>query len=384
MKKILTTLVILVTLLAGCDSTPQEKPITDYQNLPYYGFIKETNPEVTIVFSDKSEIKIQLFPEIAPNTVNNFLALAEDNFYDGIIFHRVIENFVMQGGDPDGTGMGGADYNIVGEFIQNGINNTLQHHRGVISMARSQKLNSASSQFFLVHADSNFLDEAYAGFGGILEGFDVLDKFSTAETDQNDRPLEEIKIKDVIVNKKIVSYAKPVTLSKEYYAAETYLDTNNPRVEITFDDDQVIELELFPEVAPTTVENFIKLINEEFYNGLTIHRVFKDFAILGGDPDGDGSGGSDETIFGEFKENAFNNNLTHQRGVISMFRTEEKNSGSSQFFIITQDTQTLDGDYAAFGFIISGLDVLDSINEIETDDSGNPSSDIIIKSIKVK
>jgi peptidyl-prolyl cis-trans isomerase B (cyclophilin B) len=125
---------------------------------------------------NNNEIKIELYPEIAPNTVNNFISLIKNNFYDGLIFHRVIKGFMLQGGCPDGNGMGGPGYSIKGEFYENGVKNELKHHRGVLSMARSQMPNSAGSQFFIMHKDSPHLDEQYAGFGKVIEGMDIVDK----------------------------------------------------------------------------------------------------------------------------------------------------------------------------------------------------------------
>lgn len=386
MKKILVTLLVLVTLLAGCktqEDPSKDKPLTDYVDLPYYEYLNDTNPEVRIIFSDKSEIKLQLFPEIAPNTVNNFLSLAEENFYDGVIFHRIIKDFMMQGGDPQGTGTGGADYNIVGEFLQNNVENPLPHYRGVISMARSQSLNSASSQFFIVHKDSNFLDGQYAGFGAILEGFDVLDKFCNVET-INDKPIDDIEIKDIIVNKKGIKYPEPLTISKLFFEADTYLDKDNPRVIITFENNDAVEVELFKNVAPKTVENFINLVNEGFYDETEIHRIIKDFAILGGAKLGDETVEDIKMIYGEFKANGFDNSLTHQRGVISMLRNETPDSATSQFFILQKDTPTLDGAYAGFGYIVSGIEIIDKIAQTEVDEENVPASPVIIKSIKIK
>lgn len=160
----------------------------------------EGNPIVTITMEDNSEIIIELYPDIAPNTVNNFISLIQKNYYDGVIFHRVIPNFMIQGGDPTGTGRGGPGYSIKGEFTSNGFQNDLLHERGVISMARTMDPNSAGSQFFIMVADSPHLDGDYASFGKVIEGMEVVDRIVSVETDPSDKPLEEQKMKKVTVD----------------------------------------------------------------------------------------------------------------------------------------------------------------------------------------
>lgn len=155
--------------------------------------------KVQIEMENGGKIVVELYPEHAPITVENFLSLVNSGFYNGLIFHRVIENFMIQGGDPQGTGMGGSGKNIKGEFSANGVNNTLKHDRGVISMARSQNKDSASSQFFIMHKAAPHLDGQYAAFGKVIEGMDVVDKIATTPTDKYDRPAEEQKMKEVKV-----------------------------------------------------------------------------------------------------------------------------------------------------------------------------------------
>lgn len=157
------------------------------------------NPVVTIEMENGSVIKAELYPQVAPNTVNNFISLVKKGFYDGVIFHRVISGFMLQGGDPDGTGMGGPGYSIKGEFTQNGFKNDLKHEPGVLSMARTMMPNSAGSQFFIMHQDAPHLDGQYAAFGKVIEGIDVVDKIATVKTDYSDRPLTEQKIKSMTV-----------------------------------------------------------------------------------------------------------------------------------------------------------------------------------------
>lgn len=158
------------------------------------------NPIVTFEMENGDIIKAELYPKIAPNTVNNFISLINDNFYDGLIFHRVIKGFMIQGGDPEGTGMGGPGYGIKGEFASNGFENNLEHEAGVLSMARSMMPNSAGSQFFIMHKDSPHLDGDYAGFGKVIEGMDVVDRIAETKTDISDRPVDEQKIKKVTVD----------------------------------------------------------------------------------------------------------------------------------------------------------------------------------------
>ena len=156
-------------------------------------------PVATIEMQDGGVITVELYPEIAPNSVANFVELANSGYYDGVIFHRVIAGFMIQGGDPTGTGMGGPGYHIKGEFAANGFENNLKHTRGVISMARSSDPDSAGSQFFIMHADAPYLDGQYAAFGMVTEGMDVVDRIATTATDANDRPVEEQTIQSIRV-----------------------------------------------------------------------------------------------------------------------------------------------------------------------------------------
>lgn len=168
------------------------------------------NPVVTITMSDGAVMKAELYPEIAPNTVNNFVKLASSGFYNGIIFHRVIEGFMIQGGDPTGTDMGGPGYSIRGEFSANGFKNDLKHTRGVLSMARSARPDSAGSQFFIMHDDAPHLNGQYAAFGKLTEGYDVLDKIASVPTDYSDRPQTEQRIKSMTVETFGEEYPDPV------------------------------------------------------------------------------------------------------------------------------------------------------------------------------
>ena len=171
--------------------------------------MSEKNPIVTFTMESGDIMKAELYPEIAPNTVNNFISLVSRGFYNNLIFHRVIEGFMIQGGDPDGTGMGGPDYSIRGEFAQNGFSNELKHTKGVLSMARSNHPDSAGSQFFIMHKDAPHLDGAYAAFGKVIEGEDVIDRIAGVPTDWNDRPMETQRMKSVTVETFGVTYPEP-------------------------------------------------------------------------------------------------------------------------------------------------------------------------------
>ena len=167
------------------------------------------NPVVTIEMMNGDTIKAELYPEIAPNTVTNFIRLVKKGFYDGRIFHRVISGFMIQGGCPDGTGMGGPGYCIKGEFLQNGFPNSLNHTEGVLSMARAMSPNSAGSQFFIMHKDAPHLDGAYAAFGKVIEGMENVNKIADVRTDYSDRPMKEQKIKAMTVETFGEEYPEP-------------------------------------------------------------------------------------------------------------------------------------------------------------------------------
>lgn len=167
------------------------------------------NPIVTITMANGDVMKAELYPEIAPNSVNNFISLVKKGFYDGLIFHRVIKGFMIQGGCPDGTGMGGPGYSIKGEFSQNGFKNDLKHTEGVLSMARAMHPDSAGSQFFLMHKNSPHLDGAYAAFGKVVEGLEIVNKIAEVQTDYSDRPFEDQVIQSMTVNTFGVDYPEP-------------------------------------------------------------------------------------------------------------------------------------------------------------------------------
>lgn len=198
-KSIFLITFIIMLLIAGCSKSPgvsesNNKGTDDYKS-QYMG----KKPVVSIQMEDGAVIKAELYPDIAPKTVDNFVGLVQKGFYDGLIFHRVIPEFIIQGGDPTGTGTGGPGYAIPGEFKNNGFNNDLRHSRGVLSMARSQDPNSAGSQFFIMVKDSPHLDGEYAAFGKVIEGMDEVDKIVNIKRDKNDKHLTDQRIKKVTV-----------------------------------------------------------------------------------------------------------------------------------------------------------------------------------------
>ena len=190
MKKIVLIL-SMTALLVGCG--PQESVSQPEQELP-----DTINAAITL--ENGGVIELELYPNIAPQSVCNFAYLARQGFYDGLIFHRVIEGFMIQGGDPEGSGMGGPGYGIKGEFSANGVENPLSHERGVISMARSNDPDSGGSQFFIVHQDNDFLDGSYAAFGKVTKGMEYVDEIAETPTDESDRPLEEVRIKTITID----------------------------------------------------------------------------------------------------------------------------------------------------------------------------------------
>ncbi|MEJ8778335.1 peptidylprolyl isomerase [Pseudogracilibacillus sp. ICA-222130] len=213
-KKWLMSLLVVISMLilAACQNdaneevekkeTEQQQEIGNNEEKEVAKVDDSIKPVVTMTMENGGEVKIELYPSIAPNTVNNFISLVEDGFYDGLIFHRVIPGFMVQGGDPEGNGMGGPGYYIPGEFENNGFENNLAHTRGVLSMARSEDPNSAGSQFFIMTDDAEHLDGEYAAFGEVVEGMDVVDEIVSVERDAGDKPVEDQVIKSMKVDLK--------------------------------------------------------------------------------------------------------------------------------------------------------------------------------------
>ena len=198
-KLILIVLCLAMAIMPGCAAQKAAEPAASADG--------NTNPIATITMEDGGVIKAELYPEIAPNTVANFVELANSGFYDGLIFHRVIPGFMIQGGCPEGTGYGDPGYSIKGEFTANGFKNDLKHTRGVLSMARQAwPYDSAGSQFFIMHVDYPYLDDQYAAFGKVIEVIEVVDKIASVKTNAGDKPLEDVVIKSIAVDTKGVEY----------------------------------------------------------------------------------------------------------------------------------------------------------------------------------
>ena len=328
-------------------------------------------------------ITVQLDQISAPISAANFVKLANDGFYNGLTFHRIIEGFMMQGGDPNGDGSGGSANNIVGEFSANGYQNNILHKRGVISMARSQDNNSASSQFFIMHQDATHLDGQYAAFGYVTQGLDIVDTICTTAQPMDGNGTiaksQQPKITSVTIRTEKGAPTNSTggndsgsSVTETVYTPPALEESLTYYADIAIQDHGTVTVELNQSLAPVSAANFVKLANDGFYNGLTFHRIMEGFMMQGGDPNGDGTGGSANTIVGEFSDNGHNNTLSHVRGVISMARSSAYNSASSQFFIVHQDSTFLDGQYAAFGHVTQGMDIVDTIctTAKPTDDNG--------------
>ena len=393
MKRILSVLLatLMIFALFSCGTKKGNLTFTSST----IGDIKDV-VKVEMGVKNYGEITLELYHDVAPKTVENFVTLASDGFYDGLTFHRIVSGFMIQGGDPDGNGSGGSDKNIPGEFALNGFENNLSHERGVISMARANDPNSASSQFFICHGDAQTLDGSYAAFGKVVEGMETVDAIASVNTVYDSYGREKsVPTKDVIIDYVIIleqydrdgedaAEREPMETKSE---AELYADP--VEVEMSVKGHGKITLELYPNLAPETVANFVDLASKGFYDGLTFHRIVSGFMIQGGDPDGNGAGGSDKNIKGEFQMNGHYNPLSHKRGVISMARSTSPDSASSQFFICHDNATSLDGQYAAFGKVIEGIETVDSIAavEVEYDSYGReksvPTEDVIIEYVKV-
>lgn len=205
-------LMISIVCFSGCGKTKSAEEAVDKNvNAAETEQQDSNNPIATIKMKDGGAIEVELYAKQVPNTVKNFIALSNSGFYDGLTFHRVINGFMIQGGDPDGNGTGGPGYSIDGEFSSNNFDNPIKHDRGVISMARSGDPNSAGSQFFICHKTAEHLDGDYAAFGKVINGMEVVDDIASRKTDSNDKPITDVVIESIRVDTKGVDYGEPVT-----------------------------------------------------------------------------------------------------------------------------------------------------------------------------
>ena len=386
MKKIISLFLcaFMCVMFVACDKQQDEKPTirttttTSAQGDPF--------PIAQIVMKNGEVIVLQLDADSAPITVANFISLANEGYYNGVAFSSLADGKGILSGDIKG------DFkNIYGEFSVNYYTlNSNSHTRGAISMYRpdATDFNSASNQFFICNSDMTEFDGQFAVFGYVISGLDVLDNVTKNVNSSKYNVIEKINIISQS-DKEIQQYAQTTTtrvtrttssnvfanhagIVPDTYTKGVKADADHPIVCITVKNVGKITLQLDGTQAPITVANFISLIEDGFYNGLTFHRIIDGFMIQGGDPEGTGRGGSGTNIVGEFSANGVNNTISHTRGVISMARSQDMNSASSQFFICDADSPHLDGQYAAFGYVLKGMNVVDYIadNAVVQDANG--------------
>ena len=382
MKKILS--IILISILCfGLLTACGEEQTIDPASLG--GTV-----HIEITVRNFGSIKAELYPKVAPITVAHIVTLIQENFYDGLIFHRVIDGFMIQGGDPTGTGMGASGQEMIkGEFSDNGVRNELKNIRGTLAMARRDgNYNSATSQFFINTEDNSHLDGQYATFGMVTEGMDVVDAIAAVPTDSKDKPLTDVVIESIRVlegaeNVSLTTTVTTVETPEEETPTDPYADPVYIVIEVA--GFGTIKADLYPSAAPITVAHIKALIEDGFYDGLKIHRVDPGFVIQGGDPAGNGFGvDGQETIKGEFSANGVNNPLKNTRGTLAMARVgNDYDSATSQFYINLADNDFLDGNYATFGMVTEGMDVVDAIAAVETDAYERPLTDVVITSIRI-
>ena len=305
---------------------------------------------------------ITLREDKAPISCENFEKLVSEGFYDGLTFHRIFAGFMAQGGSSTGTGVSSGDEETIkGEFKSNGVDNDLSHKRSIVSMARTNDPDSASTQFFICYNDdvSSSLDGNYAAFAQVTQGMEVVDRFLNCDRELNDTGYGVPELSKPV---------SPITITKATMIEPDANGHKRALFTVDFTEHEFTEGEfivtIHPDKAPITCENFEKLVNEGFYDGLSFHRVMDGFMAQGGDPEGTGFGGADEEIKGEFPENGVDNDLKHLRGTISMARAADPNSASSQFFICYKDLASLDGKYAAFGEVTEGMEVVDGFTTV--------------------
>lgn len=394
---------------------------------------------------DYGTVKFRLFPEYAEKGVENFVELAKSGYYDGLTFHRIIRDFMVQGGDPNGDGSGG-ESTWGGEF-DGGTDSHLIHLTGALAYANSGSTSTDGSQFFIVtgskvdddtfslyeqygYAFSDnqkeiykqyggvpFLDGSYTVFGQVIDGLDIVYKMQYTAVDSNGKPLgDSVVINSVKVGEyngedvkwsidDYADYDDPAAKDVENFTAPQKGETVvNMKIKGYGD----VKIKFFPEYAPEGVENFITHAKDGYYDGLTFHRVINDFMIQGGDPNGDGTGG--ESIWGDKFDGGTYYNLIHAAGAVAYANSGSTATNGSQFYIVTGNVYTdtdladytsmtpaakkiystiggtpfLDGNYTVFGQVFDGLDIIFKIQGVKTDDSDKPNEDVIIEKVTVE
>ncbi|MBR5512390.1 MAG: peptidylprolyl isomerase [Ruminococcus sp.] len=429
------------------ESATESKPAENVEIMNY------TAPEngdtiVEINFKDYGTVKIRLFPEYAQSACDNFTQLVEKGYYDGLTFHRIIKDFMIQGGDPNGNGTGGES--TWGGKFDGGVNPALAHVTGALAYANSGSTATNGSQFYIVTGEQEinddlftayegygysftekqkaiykekggtpFLDGNYTVFGQVIDGLDVIFNIQYTATDSNDKPLEDVVMESV----KLTKYnGEPIkwTLADYNYNSPfdaeplnfTAPEEGDEIVVINFKDYGTVKFRVFPEVVSKASENFLELAKSGYYDGLTFHRIINDFMIQGGDPMGTGMGG--ESTWGGKFDGGKAYNLIHAAGAVAYANSGSTATNGSQFYIVTGEvydmagleayansgmkfgkgasdiyttqggTPFLDGSYTVFGQVIDGLDVVFEIQSVETDGNDKPVKDVIMESVTVE
>ena len=420
------------------------------ENVDIMNFTAPQNGDtiVEINFKDYGTVKLRLFPEYAPTACDNFTQLIEKGYYDGLKFHRIIKDFMIQGGDPAGNGTGGES--AWGGKFDGGASPSLGHVTGALAYANSGGTNTNGSQFYIVTGEQNitdevladyesydysftekqkaiykekggapFLDGSYTVFGQVIDGLDVVFKIQYTATDANDMPLNDVIMESVKLSKyngeeikwtlSDYDYEDPLDAEPVNFTAP---EEGDEIVVINFKDYGTVKFRLFPEYAPKAVENFVEHAKNGYYDGVIFHRIIKDFMIQGGDPEGTGMGG--ESIWGEYFDGGKYYNLIHAAGAVAYANSGSTDTNGSQFYIVTGEvydeagieaysangrsfsdaatdiycsvggTPFLDGGYTVFGQVIDGLDVIFEIQETATDENDKPIEDVVMESVTVE
>ncbi len=468
LKKLAASVMCVVTAVSSLTSCGVTKNTTEENESNVSGEVSAENLNVDVMnftapqigdkiiemnIRDYGTVKIRLFSEYASQGVENFIGLAEQGYYDGLTFHRVIQDFMIQGGDPLGNGTGGQS--VWGSKFDGGVDAHLIHAAGAVAYANSGSTATNGSQFYIVtgtectdetfaeyeaygygfsdkskevykkSGGAPFLDGNYTVFGQVFEGLDIIFRIQNVETDVSDKPLDDVIMESVRVTEyngeelrwyiSDYDYEKPTEPPVENVPLANFTEPEigEKIVTLSVKDYGDIKIKVFPEYAEKGAENFLSLAEQGYYNGLTFHRVIKDFMIQGGDPNGDGTGG--ESVWGGEFDGGTDPHLIHVRGAVAYANSGSTATNGSQFYIVTGEdyddtkiealinygyklsdnaiemykenggTPFLDGGYTVFGQVISGLDIVFKIQNTETDTtSDKPLEDVIIESVTVE